>query len=97
MLLFLGVLNAIDAIATVYTINAGLGYEANPIMAFALNISPYFFLFIKLLLIPWLLWGLVKSYSKPIFVLICIIVVLYLLVDLNHAYNLFLFRTVNRF
>ncbi len=53
------VLNAIDAVATVTWVSAGMADEANPLMAHLLEIHPAVFVATKLTLVGlsvWLLW-----------------------------------------
>lgn len=90
------VLNALDALATVYCVGQGWAYEVNPLMRAALAISPWFFLFIKLILIPIILWPMRNRYSLMGVIGLGIVTVMYLLIDLNHIVNLFLFKLVYR-
>ena len=53
------VLNAIDAVATVTWVSAGMAYEANPLMAHLLEIHPVVFVGVKVTLVGlcvYLLW-----------------------------------------
>lgn len=53
------VLNAIDAVATVTWVSAGMAYEANPLMAQLLEVHPVVFVATKLTLVGlcvYLLW-----------------------------------------
>ena len=47
----LGLFNVFDAAVTYWVITTNRGIEMNPLMAAAINVSPVFFLFVKLTLI----------------------------------------------
>lgn len=53
-------LNLFDALTTMYVIKNGLGYEINPIMDAALNVSPYVFLAIKIVISTIVVLSVVK-------------------------------------
>ena len=69
----------------------GFGREANPVMAWALNISPWFFLFIKLIIVPSILWGIRKNTKSITLFLMGWSFLLYLVIDCIHVINLFRF------
>ena len=83
MLLILWLLNAYDAISTLFALKTGLAKEANPLMRALITASPLAFLIIKLALgslIVFTLWKRVNKVSTKI--CIVFLVVLYTLIDI---------------
>jgi hypothetical protein len=61
-IIVLTALNALDGVLSFWTINvSGIAQEANPIMLALMRIHPFAFLLYKLLVIPVLLYWLVKE------------------------------------
>jgi len=83
------ILNLIDACATIGWVESELAYEANPLMAHLLSISPSLFLFYKILLVNLgiaLLW----IYRERAFARLVTIpvVAIYVAIDVYHLVNI---------
>jgi len=89
----------IDLTATIYWIANDLGYEANPIMAFFLEISPLLFVIAKLGLSGvgiWILYFFRERLTKTIFKVLLGLNLVYISIFVYHLWGLvFLFLTTN--
>ena len=89
----------IDLTATIYWIAHDLGHEANPIMAFFLEISPLLFVIAKLGLSAvgiWILYYFRKRFTKIIFRVLLGLNFVYISVFVYHLWGvLFLLLTTN--
>ena len=94
ILLILMVLNVIDALATAFWIENNLASEANPLMQSWLDISPVFFITMKLSLVfacSFLLWKLRRR--KLTYILLAPVILIYTYILGKHiliAYNTFM-------
>ena len=95
----LTILILIDLTATIYWIAHDLGHEANPIMAFFLEISPLLFVLTKLGLSAvgiWILYYFRKRFTKIIFRVLLVLNFVYISVFVYHLWGmLFLLLTTN--
>jgi len=93
ILTVLMLLNIIDAAATAYWVDNQLAIETNPLMESWLNMSPFFFIFMKVALVlacGVLLWKLRDR--KLTYVLLIPVFIVYVYVFIKHiviAYNAF--------
>ena len=81
----------IDLTATIYWIANDLGHEANPIMAFFLDISPVLFVVVKLGLSGagiWILYYFRKRFTKTIFRILLFLNLVYISVFVYHLWGL---------
>ena len=81
----------IDLTATIYWIANDLGHEANPIMAFFLNISPLLFVVAKLGLSAtgiWILFYFRKRFTRTIFKALLALNLVYIAVFVYHLWGL---------
>tara|TARA_R110000824_G_scaffold277239_1_gene465509 strand:- start:315 stop:632 length:318 start_codon:yes stop_codon:yes gene_type:complete len=89
----------IDLTATLYWIANDLGYEANPIMAFFLEVSPLLFVIAKLGLSAvgiWILYFFRKRFTDVIFRTLMALNLVYISVFVYHMWGLlFLLLTTN--
>jgi hypothetical protein len=89
----------IDLTATIYWIAQGLGHEANPIMAFFLQISPLLFVITKLGLSGvgiWILYYFRKRFTQLIFRVLLLLNLVYISVFVYHLWGLlFLLMATN--
>jgi len=89
----------IDLTATIYWIANDLGREANPIMAFFLEISPLLFIIAKLGLSGvgiWILYFFRERLTKTIFKVLLGLNLVYISIFVYHLWGLvFLFLTTN--
>lgn len=69
------VLNAIDAVATVTWVSAGMAEEANPLMAHLLEMHPVVFVGVKLTLVGLCVSLLWRYYDHTLSVVACILLV----------------------
>ncbi len=58
------VLNSLDGLLTAYCIHKDIAKEANPIMGWLLNMSPWVFLFVKLIPVNIFIYW-VATHKKP--------------------------------
>lgn len=88
-----------DLTATIYWIANDLALEANPIMAFFLNISPLLFVIAKLGFSAvgiWILYYFRKRFTKTIFRTLLCLNLIYISVFVYHLWGLlFLLLTTN--
>jgi len=95
----LTVLILIDLTATIYWIANDLGQEANPIMAFFLEISPLLFVIAKLGLSAvgiWILYYFRKRFTNTIFKALLGLNLIYISIFVYHLWGLlFLLLTTN--
>jgi len=87
LLSLLWVLNFIDAISTHLALQTGKAHEVNPLMRWAYEVSPWFFIWIKLVLgsgIVFLLWNHNTKRTKLV---ILYLVTLYGVLILWHGYS----------
>tara|TARA_R110000824_G_scaffold112490_3_gene261697 strand:- start:1341 stop:1658 length:318 start_codon:yes stop_codon:yes gene_type:complete len=95
----LTVLILIDLTATIYWIANDLGHEANPIMAFFLEISPLLFVMAKLGLSGvgiWILYFFRERFTKTIFKVLLGLNLVYISIFVYHLWGLvFLLLTTN--
>tara|TARA_R110002020_G_scaffold141097_1_gene312745 strand:+ start:1639 stop:1956 length:318 start_codon:yes stop_codon:yes gene_type:complete len=89
----------IDLTATIYWIANDLGHEANPIMAFFLEISPLLFVIAKLGLSGvgiWILYFFRKRFTKKIFKILLGLNLIYISIFVYHLWGLLflLFSTI---
>lgn len=93
ILVILTILNTVDALATAFWIEHQLATEANPLMEYWLNISPVFFITLKILLVTicsLFLWRLRKR--KLTYILLIPVVIIYTYIFAKHtniAWNVF--------
>ena len=89
----------IDLTATIYWIANDLGHEANPIMAFFLDISPLLFVIAKLGLSGvgiWILYFFRERFTKTIFKVLLGLNLVYISIFVYHLWGLvFLLLTTN--
>jgi hypothetical protein len=89
----------IDLTATIYWIANDLGHEANPIMAFFLEISPLLFVIAKLGLSGvgiWILYFFRERFTKTIFKVLLGLNLVYISIFVYHLWGLvFLLLTTN--
>ena len=89
----------IDLTATIYWIAQELGHEANPIMAFFLQISPLLFVVAKLGLSGvgiWILYYFRKRFTQLIFRVLLLLNLVYISVFVYHLWGLlFLLMATN--
>ncbi len=89
----------IDLTATIYWVANDLGHEANPIMAFFLDISPLLFVIAKLGLSAvgiWILFFFRKRFTETIFRVLLALNLVYIAVFVYHLWGLvFLLLTTN--
>ena len=89
----------IDLTATIYWVANDLGHEANPIMAFFLDISPLLFVIAKLGLSGvgiWILYFFRRQFRKTIFHVLLILNLIYISIFVYHLWGLlFLLLTTN--
>jgi hypothetical protein len=86
LLVILTILNVIDALATAFWIDNKLASEANPVMQIWLDISPIFFITMKILLVVFcsaLLWKLRDR--RLTYFLLAPVIVIYSYILLKHA------------
>lgn len=89
----------IDLTATIYWVANDLGHEANPIMAFFLEISPLLFVIAKLGLSAvgiWILYYFRKRFTKKIFKILLGLNLIYISIFVYHLWGLLflLFSTI---
>lgn len=89
----------IDLTATIYWVANDLGHEANPIMAFFLEISPLLFVIAKLGLSGvgiWILYFFRKRFTKKIFKILLGLNLIYIAIFVYHLWGLLflLFSTI---
>lgn len=84
-------LNAADAVFTVYWVVGGDSWETNPLMELLLGIHPVIFVSVKLLLVAlgsWLLWRY-RRQRVAVIGLFCLFIVYYWLLIIHlHGFNL---------
>ena len=89
----------IDLTATIYWVANDLGHEANPIMAFFLDISPLLFVIAKLGLSGvgiWILYFFRERFTKTIFKVLLGLNLVYISIFVYHLWGLvFLLLTTN--
>jgi hypothetical protein len=89
----------IDLTATIYWIANDLGHEANPIMAFFLEISPLLFVIAKLGLSAvgiWILYFFRRRFTATIFKILLALNLVYISLFVYHLWGLlFLLFTTN--
>ena len=89
----------IDLTATIYWVANGLGHEANPIMAFFLELSPLLFVIAKLGLSAvgiWILFYFRKRFTHTIFKILLALNLVYIAVFVYHLWGLlFLLLSTN--
>ena len=89
----------IDLTATIYWIANDLGHEANPIMAFFLDISPLLFVIAKLGFSGvgiWILYFFRERFTKTIFKVLLGLNLVYISIFVYHLWGLvFLLLTTN--
>ena len=95
----LTILILIDLTATIYWLANDLGHEANPIMAFFLEISPLLFVIAKLGLSAvgvWIIYFFRKRFTKTIFRVLLVLNLIYISVFVYHLWGLLflLFTTI---
>jgi hypothetical protein len=81
----------IDLTATIYWVANDLGHEANPIMAFFLEISPLLFVIAKLGFSGvgiWILYFFRKQFTKIIFHVLLVLNLIYISVFVYHLWGL---------
>ena len=81
----------VDLTATIYWIANDLGHEANPIMAFFLEISPLLFVIAKLGLSGvgiWILYFFRRRFTKTIFRVLLILNLVYISIFVYHLWGL---------
>jgi len=86
ILLFLMILNIIDALATAFWIENNLASEANPVMQTWLDISPTFFIVMKIFLVSVcgaLLWKL--RHRKLTYILLTPVLIIYTYIFFKHV------------
>ncbi len=65
-LILLFFLNLVDGFATYYWVTNGLATEANPIMDAMFDLSPWFFLFVKVIVGSLCIWFLIRRKPRPV-------------------------------
>ncbi len=89
----------IDLTATIYWVANDLGHEANPIMAFFLEISPLLFVIAKLGFSAvgiWILYFFRKRFTTTIFRVLLALNLVYISIFVYHLWGLlFLLLTTN--
>ena len=89
----------IDLTATIYWVDNDLGHEANPIMAFFLEISPLLFVIAKLGLSGvgiWILYFFRERFTEKIFKILLGLNLVYIAIFVYHLWGLLflLFSTI---
>lgn len=83
-------LNIFDAFATLFMINNGLGYEANPLMAYLIDRSQLSFLIVKSLIAPTFIWlGTQCLNSQTAKFLLSLTILIYFAVFVSHLIGLY--------
>ena len=81
----------IDLTATLYWVANDLGHEANPVMAFFLNVSPLLFVVAKLGLSAvgiWILYFFRARFTKTIFKALLALNLVYIAIFVYHLWGL---------
>tara|TARA_R110000796_G_scaffold215991_1_gene332045 strand:- start:1111 stop:1422 length:312 start_codon:yes stop_codon:yes gene_type:complete len=84
----------IDLTATIFWLANGLASEANPVMAYFLDISPLLFVIAKLGLSAlgiWILYYFRKRFTSIIFQILLLLNLVYIVISIYHLYGVLFF------
>lgn len=90
IILLISLFNAADAVLTLRAIFLKYGYEANPLMAMLINVSPLLFLFVKLFISVIIVPSLFKKIdSKSTKITTLFLLLVYSLIMVDQGYILY--------